>query len=99
GVDPKDVEVTVLNNVLTLKGERKSDKEEKKTNYYRREISYGSFERQMTLPEGAMADKVKATVKHGVVEITIPLGKAAGARKVPVEASAEKAAEKPVKAA
>jgi len=92
GINPKDVEVSVLGNVLTIKGERKSDKEEKKENYYRREISYGAFDRRLTLPEGAMGDKVKANVKNGVLEVTIPLGKAASAKKVPIEVTAEKAA-------
>jgi len=99
GIDPKDVEVSVLGNILTIKGERKAEKEEKKENYFRREISYGAFDRRMTLPEGAVADQVKASVKNGVIEITVPLGKAAGAKKIPIEAAPAKAAETAVKAA
>jgi HSP20 family protein len=89
GMDPKDVEVTVLGNVLMIKGERKEKKEVKKEDYIRREVSYGSFERRMTLPEGATADKIKAQFKNGVVEITIPVGKPLGAKKVPVEIEAK----------
>jgi HSP20 family protein len=61
GIDPKDVEITVLGNVLTVKGERKQENEVKKEDYLRRETSYGAFERRMTLPEDVKADKIKAT--------------------------------------
>jgi HSP20 family protein len=91
GIDPKDVEVSVLGNVLTIKGERKEQKEVKENEYIRREVSYGAFERRMTLPEGAASDKIKAQVKNGVVEVTMPVGEKLAARKVPVEAIEEKA--------
>src|SRR5579885_3836372 len=90
GMEPKDIEVSILGNVLTVKGERKSEQEVKKEDYLRREVSYGSFERRMTLPEGTETDKVKATFKNGVLEITLPLAKEAVAKKVPIEAQAEK---------
>ncbi len=92
GLDPKDIELSVLGNVLTIKGERKDKKEIKKENYFRREISYGAFERRMTLPEGVETDKVKASFKNGVVEISMPMAREAVAKKIPLEA--EKA-EKP----
>jgi HSP20 family protein len=85
GLDPKDIEVSVLGNVLTIKGERKDEQEVKKENYFRREVSYGAFERHMTLPEGAQTDKVKATFKNGVVEVTMPIAKEARAKKIPLE--------------
>jgi HSP20 family protein len=90
GVDAKDVEVSVLGNVLTIKGERKEKKEVKENEYIRREVSYGAFERRMTLPEGAATDKIKAQVKNGVVEVTMPVGEKLAARKVLVEAAEEK---------
>jgi HSP20 family protein len=65
----------------------------KKEDYLRREVSYGAFERRMTLPEGASADKVKASFKNGVLEITVPLAKETVAKKVPIEAEAEKKVE------
>ncbi len=86
GVEPKDVEVTVLGNVLTIKGERKEKKEVKREDYVRRELCYGKFERRLTLPEGAHSDKIKANFKNGIVEITMPVAKEVGARKVPIEA-------------
>jgi len=94
GIDPKDVEVTVLGNVLTIKGERKEEKEVKKEDYLRRETSYGAFERRMTLPEGVTADKIKATFKNGVVEVTMPAAKGMEAKKIPLEAEHEKVEKK-----
>lgn len=87
GIDPKDIDVSVLYDVLTIKGERKSETESKTGDYVRREISYGTFERRMRLPEGAATDKVKASFKNGVVELTIPLAKEVGAKKIPLEES------------
>ncbi len=87
GLDPKDIEVSVIGNVLTIKGERKDEKEVKKENYFRREVSYGAFERHIILPEGAQTDKVKATFKNGVVEVTMPIAKEAGAKKIPLESA------------
>lgn len=87
GLDPKDIDVSVLGNVLTIKGERKDKQEVKKDDYFRREISYGAFERRTTLPEGAETDKIKASFKNGVIEVTMPLAKEATAKKVPIESS------------
>jgi|SRR5579875_2702250 len=93
GLDPKDIEVNVLHDVLTIKGERKSDKEVKEKDYVRREVSYGSFERRMSLPTGVAADQVKATFKNGVVEVTVPLPKEIQGKKIPLEVEAEKKVE------
>ncbi len=89
GLEPKDIEVSVLGNVLTIKGEREDHKEAKEQDYIRREVSYGKFERRMTLPEGAITDKVKAMFKNGVVEVTMPVGKELAAKKVPLETEAK----------
>jgi len=72
GVKQNDVEISVINDVLTLKGEKKEEKEIKKENYHRIERSYGSFQRSITLPTGVQADKAKATYKDGVLTVTIP---------------------------
>lgn len=90
GLEPKDIEVSVLHNVLTIKGERKSEKEVKKEDYLRREICYGAFERRMSLPEGAATDKVKANFKNGTIEISIPLAKEVAGKKIPLEVAEEK---------
>ena len=90
GLEPKDVEVSVLGNVLTIKGERKDEKEVKREQYIRREVSYGAFERRMVLPEGVATDKIKAQFKNGVVEVTMPVGKELTAKKVPIEVEVKK---------
>ena len=65
GVDPKDVDIRFENGVLTLKGERKLEKEEKKDNYHRIERSYGSFTRSFSLPATLDAEKIRAESRNG----------------------------------
>jgi HSP20 family protein len=72
GVDSKDVDVRVENNVLTLRGERKFDSEVKKESYHRVERSYGAFSRSFTLPTVVDTDKIKAEFKEGVLRLTLP---------------------------
>ena len=72
GVDPKDVDVRVENNVLTLRGERKVDNEVKQENYHRVERAYGSFTRSFTLPSVVDLEKIKADYKDGVLKVTLP---------------------------
>jgi HSP20 family protein len=72
GVDEKDVEVVVSDNVLTIKGEKKTETEEKKKDYHLIERSYGSFTRSLTLPFAVQPDQAKATFKKGVLTITLP---------------------------
>jgi HSP20 family protein len=93
GLDPKDIEISVLHNVLTIKGERKAEKEVKEKDYLRREVSYGAFERRLSLPEGAAADKIQATFKNGVVEVSIPVPKEIEGKKIPLQVEAEKKVE------
>ena len=93
GLEPKDIEISVLHDVLTIKGERKAEKEVKEKDYLRREVSYGAFERRISLPEGAAADKIQATFKNGVVEVSIPLPKGIEGKKIPLQVEAEKKVE------
>ena len=72
GVNQDNVDITVVNDVLTLKGEKKDEKEIKKENYHRIERSYGNFQRSVSLPTGVQADKAKATYKDGILTVTIP---------------------------
>lgn len=72
GVDQKDVKIEIANNTLTIKGEKKKEKEEKEGGYYRMERSFGSFQRVLALPEDADQDGVKATFKNGVLTLTMP---------------------------
>ncbi len=72
GVDRDNVQVDLKGRVLTLKGERKNDSEVKEDRFYRREMSYGRFERAFTLPAEVDADKIKADFKDGVLKVQVP---------------------------
>jgi HSP20 family protein len=78
GVEPKDVEVSLEGDTLTVRGERKHEHEGKAY----REMRYGRFERTLTVPEGLDPDKVRATYTNGVLEIRLP---APASRKVPIQ--------------
>jgi len=71
GVDPKDVDVRVENNTLTIKGERKFEKEEKEENFHRIERRYGTFVRSFTLPNTVDTDNVKADYENGLLKIQL----------------------------
>jgi HSP20 family protein len=72
GVDPKDVDIRLENNVLTLRGQRKFENEVKKENYHRVERSYGSFSRSFTLPSVVDQAHIKAEVKDGILKLVLP---------------------------
>ena len=72
GLTKNDVKVEVTDDLLTISGERKEEKEEKREGFYRSERSYGSFYRQIPLPEGAKTENAAATFRNGVLEITMP---------------------------
>jgi HSP20 family protein len=72
GVKTEDIDVSVDNGVLTIKGERKSVKEEEKDDYKRVERFSGSFMRRFTLPDGANVDKISAKTKNGVLDLVVP---------------------------
>jgi HSP20 family protein len=72
GVSKKDIEIDIKDRVLTLKGERSADNEVKEDNYYRRERTYGRFERSFTLPADVDPDRIKADYNDGVLKIEVP---------------------------
>ena len=86
GVDPKEVSISVVGNQLTIEGERKHEEKKEEKDYFYRELSYGKFSRSIALPEGVDPDKVKATFKNGVLEITMPAPKQVTGKKIQVEA-------------
>jgi HSP20 family protein len=71
GIEEKDLDVRVENNTLTIKGERKFDKEEKEENFHRIERRYGSFVRTFKLPNTVDAEKVEASYEKGILKITL----------------------------
>lgn len=72
GVKKEDISVKVENNVLTIKGERKTKKEVKKEDYYKVESNFGSFTRSFTLPQSVDAENIHAESKDGVLEVVLP---------------------------
>lgn len=72
GLDPKDIDISVVGDLLTIKGEKKSEREETKENYHLVERSYGSFSRALRLPPGVNADQIDAKYNKGVLTITCP---------------------------
>jgi len=85
GMEEKDIEVNLADNGLTLKGEKKAEKEEKgKDNWYR-ETRYGAFQRFIPLPEGLDREKVDARFKNGVLTVTLPRLEAAKSKKIAVK--------------
>jgi HSP20 family protein len=72
GVEPKDVDIRFENGVLTLRGERKLEREDKKDGYHRVEIQYGSFSRSFSLPGTVDSERIRAESKNGVLTVTLP---------------------------
>jgi len=84
GMSKDDVKVSVQDNILTLSGEKKQEKEEKDANYHRMERSYGSFSRSFTLPTTVQADRVKAAYKDGILRITLPKSEEVKPKQIPI---------------
>jgi HSP20 family protein len=84
GVDPKDVQVHVQGNVLTITGERKFARTIKEAELLEKEIAYGKFERFMTLPEGVNGEKLMAEYVNGVLELSAPVAAEAMPRKIEI---------------
>lgn len=79
GVEEKDIDVTVTNDAVTIKGEKKEEKEDKDKNYYYMERSYGSFCRVIPLDAGIESGKAQASFKNGILDIKIPKNQSARA--------------------
>lgn len=84
GLDEKDIDISIANDILTIRGEKKAEKEEKKKNYRLIERSYGAFERSLALPPGISADAIKASMSKGVLKLVLPKPAAAQAQKVKI---------------
>jgi HSP20 family protein len=89
GVDPKDIDVTVTGDQLTIRGTREQSVDEQSRNFIHREFSYGSFERIVRLPGGINAEDVKASYNNGVLELTVPVPEQSKSRKVAVQVESE----------
>jgi HSP20 family protein len=87
GMEEKDVDITLTDGVLTVRGEKKADHEEKGKDYHMVERSYGSFARSLQLPAGVDPNAIKARLDKGVLKVSIPK-KMADVKKIPVKAAA-----------
>lgn len=84
GLKKEEIDVSVLENTLTVSGERKEEKETKKEDYLYREHYYGSFHRTVPLPEGIDTGKIEATYENGILEVSVPKGGETRVKKVKV---------------
>ena len=90
GIEEKDIDVRVENNMLTVTGERKIEKEEKQENYRRVERQYGSFTRTFTLPQTVDTENVSANYEKGVLKINLPKKAEAKPKQIKVNVGSEK---------
>jgi len=87
GMKKDDIKISIQDNVLTLKGEKKQEKEEKDKNSHRVERAYGAFERSFSLPASVQTDKVKASYKEGVLTISLPKPEEAKPKEIDISVS------------
>lgn len=87
GVSPEDISVTIDNDMVTVRGERKSQQEVKKDDYYYQECYWGSFSRSVILPVDVETDKIEAELKNGILTVTLPKAKKERTTKVEVRAA------------
>jgi HSP20 family protein len=85
GMDPKDIDISLNDGYLTLKGEKKQEREEKEENYHYIERSYGSFTRSVQLPKEVKRDKITASYKNGILKITLPKSEEAKKKDVKIK--------------
>jgi HSP20 family protein len=85
GIDEKDVEISVADGILTIRGEKKEEKKEEKKTYRLIERSYGSFERSLALPRSVDTASVNATMSNGVLKITIAKSPEAQAQQIKIK--------------
>ena len=84
GVDPKDVEISIEDDVLTIKGETRKESAESNENWIRQELSYGNFQRSLRLPPTVEAEKAQATFDHGMLKLSLPKRPEARARYIKI---------------
>jgi len=85
GINQEDIEVKMDNNILTVKGKREEEKEEKERTYYTRERYYGSFQRSVSLPNNVSADDIEAKFNNGILHIQIPKKEQDNARRIEIK--------------
>jgi len=86
GVRPEDVDISITGDILTIKGEAKSEEEVKREDYHRRELRYGSFCRSVPLPTKVEQGKAEATFEHGILTVTLPKAEEAKPKAIKIKA-------------
>jgi HSP20 family protein len=86
GMEQKDIQISLQENLLTIKGEKKQEKEEKEETYFRMERTYGAFARTLPHPAPVETGKVTATFKNGILTVKLPKGAAAKGTMIPIKA-------------
>ena len=87
GMDPKDIDISLANGTLTIKGEKKQEREEKEEDYHLVERHYGSFMRSVMLPSEVKQDKINASYKNGVLKVVLPKSEEAKKKEVKIKVS------------
>lgn len=85
GVNKDEIKINLVNNTLTIRGEKKQESEEKKGNWHRVERTFGTFERALTFPANVQQEQIKARFTNGVLEITVPKAESARTREIKIE--------------
>jgi HSP20 family protein len=85
GIDPKDVDISLNDGLLTIQGERKQEKEEKGEDFHHIERTYGSFSRSVRLPKEVKQDKINASFKNGVLKIVLPKSEEAKKKEIKIK--------------
>jgi HSP20 family protein len=85
GLEPKDIDISLSDGLLTIKGEKKQEREEKEENYHLVERSYGSFTRSIRLPKEVQSDKINASYKNGVLKVVLPKSEEAKKKEVKIK--------------
>jgi HSP20 family protein len=85
GIDPKGIDISLSNDVLTIKGEKKQEKEEKEENYHFIERSYGAFSRSIRLPREVQSDKINASYKNGLLKVALPKSEEAKKKEIKIK--------------
>jgi len=85
GMDPKDIDISLSDGVLTIKGEKKQEREEKEADYHLVERSYGSFTRSVQLPKEVQSQKINASYKDGILKVTLPKSEEAKKKEIKIK--------------
>jgi HSP20 family protein len=85
GMDPKDIDISLSDGMLTIKGEKKQEKEEREADYHLVERSYGAFTRSVQLPKEVQSEKINASYKNGILKITLPKSEEAKKKEIKIK--------------